>query len=503
MTEQHHDLSNNSEFSSKNSYQQELNQKINEFIDEKVAKTINRMKNSVVGYETDVVPKSSTSSIMDTGTSFSSVYALKEAGILKMITSVDVSAKKTVSLPWCSVLIDRFKADNCGLRFDIVDNSQPVVDQVNQRIQNSKIATSIREIQPATTNGEIRFDCLSQTEFRLLEDPLLSAVVLEKLGFIYPSGLGLKGIFNDPEGVASKIIHDLVDNKSSVTKSLENGVTITLERQGDKDAWKVSASMDGNDIKKEVADQAPNSVCDHFVDRETGIELLNVMQDAGLKFSPSFEEFIITGSSPDFIKRYGGAYTQISRSLAKAIYFNEPLRMSEIFCNGDDSSLSLESLRKFSQLKSRCSPVLMLQNVVSQIIEKSQSNGHNAKEQIRIKEGACFDVVSYYLQAKKLGKLEKITILGNNFLHKHHGKETLINLSEFEYQGITLPKGCLFVYTSENNLAFLRFTPFAFDTRDDMVSAFGTEVIKAEDNEGIKIDATNVIPEPQSTILSQ
>jgi len=32
---------------------------------------------------------------------------------------------------------------------------------------------------------------------------------------------------------------------------------------------------------------------------------------------------------------------------------------------------------------------------------------------------------------------------------------------------------------TDGGLAFLRFTPFMFDNIDDMVSAFGTEVIKS------------------------
>jgi hypothetical protein len=101
---------------------------------------------------------------------------------------------------------------------------------------------------------------------------------------------------------------------------------------------------------------------------------------------------------------------------------------------------------------------------------------------IEVSDGACFDVSTYYCQALRYGQLYLKLINGKAFLLKTHGARTLINLRPIWFNGINLPKGSLFTMTDENEFAFLRLTPFMFDNREDMISAFGTEVIKAEDS---------------------
>ena len=57
----------------------------------------------------------------------------------------------------------------------------------------------------------------------------------------------------------------------------------------------------------------------------------------------------------------------------------------------------------------------------------------------------------------------------------------MINLSPIYFNGIQLPKGSLFTTVNNDEFAFLRLTPLMFDNRQDMVSAFGAEIIKTED----------------------
>lgn len=127
-----------------------------------------------------------------------------------------------------------------------------------------------------------------------------------------------------------------------------------------------------------------------------------------------------------------------------------------------------------------------LQNILIQLLNKDQNDNQPSdivasKDAISINEGACFDVATYYCQAYEYGRLYLKIINGQRFLEKTHGSHTLINLSPIYFNGIQLPKGSLFTTVNNDEFAFLRLTPLMFDNRQDMVSAFGAEIIKTED----------------------
>jgi len=236
----------------------------------------------------------------------------------------------------------------------------------------------------------------------------------------------------------------------------------------------------------EVASGSSTSRCEAFINRPTGKVLLEALDFAQLQFSKDFEAFLLGNQQFNFNDRMGGAYTQISRMLAKILWSGEMQKISAIFLNQDNEPPNFAELKLLAEYPNQDEAFCALQNILIQLLNKDQNDNQPSdivasKDAISINEGACFDVATYYCQAYEYGRLYLKIINGQRFLEKTHGSHTLINLSPIYFNGIQLPKGSLFTTVNNDEFAFLRLTPLMFDNRQDMVSAFGAEIIKAED----------------------
>lgn len=235
----------------------------------------------------------------------------------------------------------------------------------------------------------------------------------------------------------------------------------------------------------EVASGALYSQCEAFINRPTGKVLIEALDYAQLKFSKDFEAFLLNDQQFNFNDRMGGAYTQISRVLAKILWSGDMTKIKAIFIKQNDEAPSVEELSLLAEYPNQDGAVCALQSILMQLLDKDEddrtSDIISSRDAIGINTGACFDVATYYCQAYEYGKLYLKIINGKRFLEKTHGNHTLINLSPIWFNGIELPKGSLFTTVNNDDFAFLRLTPFMFDNRQDMLSAFGTEIIKAED----------------------
>lgn len=246
----------------------------------------------------------------------------------------------------------------------------------------------------------------------------------------------------------------------------------------------------------EVASGASASRCEAFINRPTGKVLIEALDFAQLKFSKNFEAFLTNDQQFDFNDRLGGAYTHISRVLAKILWSGDMTKIKAIFINQNNEAPNFAELKLLAEYPNQDRALCALQNILMQLLEKDR-NDHQPSdivpsgEIISINGGACFDVATYYCQAYRYGKLYLKIINGQRFLEKTHGNHTLINLSPIYFNGIQLPKGSLFTTVNGDEFAFLRLTPFMFDNRQEMVSAFGTEVIKAEDDGGNLLQIIN------------
>lgn len=170
----------------------------------------------------------------------------------------------------------------------------------------------------------------------------------------------------------------------------------------------------------------------------------------------------------------------MTRILAKIIFTGDLDRINSIFMNPKGAPITQEQIAKFVSYQSQDPGFNAFKEVLKQLVENPILDDPRATEEwIQINKGSCFDVTEFWVQAPRQRALEPYQIDGNRFLHKTHGFHTTMNVSPISYKGVTLPRGSLFIRGGDGGLAFLRFTPFMFDNIDDMVSAFGTEVIKS------------------------
>jgi hypothetical protein len=103
-------------------------------------------------------------------------------------------------------------------------------------------------------------------------------------------------------------------------------------------------------------------------------------------------------------------------------------------------------------------------------------------QDISMKDGACFDVATYYIgaaggTAEYPDWLKQANHNGVNMLEKTSGSKTLLTTEPIVFNGVKLPKGALFKRTSDG-YAVLRLTPFSFDNPVDQLAS-GSEVTKA------------------------
>lgn len=124
----------------------------------------------------------------------------------------------------------------------------------------------------------------------------------------------------------------------------------------------------------------------------------------------------------------------------------------------------------------------LLRSILDRDSIMTQSDIPATDQRVSVSAGACFDVYGYYIDAQKIRQLHYTEVNGQPLLEKTHGAHTFINTRPLMFKGVELPKGALFVQADDGNYAFLRLTPFVFDEYNDMVSAFGTEVLEADDN---------------------
>ena len=227
---------------------------------------------------------------------------------------------------------------------------------------------------------------------------------------------------------------------------------------------------------------------------------------------PKIQEEIMKPGSAD---RYGSVYTQITRELAK--WINDPSRfkLSELIVPYDESFSGRnlrgqggsdgydyhpnaetenreEDARKLwtqantQPTSSEAANTLI--NLVNGVLERQQNKDFSSdlavtKTQIRIKDGACFDVLNYYLGAANNvdlnpNYLSKFVAENNvKLLKKTMGSHTFLSTDPIVFNGVKLPKGALFTKT-DDGWALLRLTPFSFDQANDQ-KAFGTEIDKA------------------------
>lgn len=485
-------------------YQEYLQDRLKLHAEARVRGVLNSALDQVQNYSPSLIPAKADGVMRDSAFSLQSLYDLGRADLLTSVASVGIGETETITAPQAVLIVQRLSPTNFGLNFIKAENLAAMRASISDGIKTSPVSRTLGEaVLRYTESGKDKE--LTSGSFRIQDDPLTSAVVLESLNLFgrprplirYDSSISPMEIAEGllTKAFVQKATRDEEGKIASVRLQLDEGVEIILEAVGEPPHesdvlmanWAMRLLADPTPYMMETANQSPGSKCEVFINRATGREFIRALEKSGLRFSANFEDFLITGRSAAFDDRYGGAYSQISRILAKIIHSGDITGLNDVFVSASGNQISSQQLEKLVQFESHDKGVQAFQDILRQILSignKTSSDPSVTSSKISITAGACFDVVSYYAQAQELGKLYNVELFGRSFLGKTHGARTFINTEEFPFNGIILPKGSLFVKGEDGGLAFLRLTPFMFDSRDDMVSAFGTEIIKAERNEG-------------------
>lgn len=435
--------------------------------------------------------------------SFENLYVLRELGLLDNLNQIQKGDKEYIKNSAIEAEISHYSAYGFSLSLFGVENvSEKKQAMIEQLKQGSfwQIFSKLGETHiPGTTNKT------SEHTFKFADDPLLNAVFLARFNLLpraYSADYHLeKHAFM--EWTKENILmacqnHALINEDGSVEKiifTLDDGLELVLLANSDSKVtvnnlfevdWHMTLVSSLEPQMLEVANQSSQSKCEAFINRPTGQALIAALDYAQLRFSKEFELFLIDGKIQDFSDRFGGPYTHLSRLLAKILWSGDMTKIRKIFVNKNNEMPNEAELKLLAQYPNSDNGLCAFQAILMQLIDKTVDDQISdivaTSEAIGVSDGACFDVASYYCQALNYGNLYQKTINNKQFLIKTHGSHTLINLTPIWFNGIELPKGSLFTTVNNDEFAFLRLTPFVFDNRQDMVSAFGTEIIKAENN---------------------
>ena len=439
--------------------------------------------------------------------SFSNLYILEKLALSKQILAMQKNDVTRLQTQDVRVKVERYYTDSFNLTFLDAGGLLAKQETIRKELAEGVFWKIFTQLSQQHNPGTIT--PMSEQTIKLADNPVLNALYFISLNLMSD---GMSDEYNlrnqlreQPledsakalllKAFEKKVVRNQDQTIEKVLFDLATGVKLTffpstqvinLDDLLNVD-WHLAISSSLEDNMLETANQSKSSQCEAFINRSTGAQLIKALEYAKLRFSSEFEEFLIKGESGFFSDRYGGPYTEISRLLAKILWYGDLSKISSIFVNQEKMTPKQEELRALAEYPNQDPGLCALQDILLQLLERDENDRASdieiTKEAIQLSDGACFDVTTYYCQALNDGKLYQKIINGHLFLIKTHGANTLINVKPILFNGLWLPKGSLFISpNNDDQFAFLRLTPFVFDNREDMLAAFGSEIIKAETN---------------------
>lgn len=488
------------------SYHESLWQSVQHYAEEKIRQSLIGWSGIFSDYKPEIFPKE-IGSLRFSGDRFifspEALLELQQLGIFSEIRAVPPGLTQRIDTLEFSVTAQRLDDHRAALWFDI--RSEETYFKLKEKLQSQLTASPLLSALTEAIQRYYKTDLLPTHAFTLRDNPLISAVILDRLGMFGIHGASYPSLDqgSDPQRIINELLQHSFSSEGtlndrqeieSVSWPLDFAITLVIEpvngpvRQDEVlDAlWRFRLQVDTSPYTQELGNQSRNSRCELFIQRETGKEMANALESAGMKFAPDFEEFVITRGS--YADRHGGPYAQISRVLAKIIWSGNLGKINEVFGAASGETLTKQHLESFVAYPAQDHGLQALQNMLQQLMERDSAHPATdplaTESRVHILGGACCDVTEYYVGALQYRQLFPEIIEGKRFVRKTHGAETYINVDEVSFRGITLPRGSLFIKGEDGKLAFLRFTPFMFDSHEDMISTFGTEVVKAERQTG-------------------
>lgn len=446
--------------------------------------------------------------------SFEELYVLKELGLLDVLNNLQKGEQQHIQTDEIDAELKQYSSYGFSLSLFAVKDLDEKKQKLTEQLEQGSFFKTFSQLSEGHKPGTMSKS--TEKFLKLSDNSLLNAVYFSRFNLL-PTGysynhqaekLSLEEWAKSTllQACRKAAIYNEKHEILKITFVLAKGVELSLLPIGDSIAnddnlldidWQlaINSSLEPNML--EVANQSYDSRCEAFINRPTGETLIEALDFAQLKFSKDFELFLIEGRSQEFSDRFGGPYTQISRILAKILWSGDMSKIKSIFVNQKNEMPDVKELRLLAEYPNQDNALCALQAILMQLIDKTvddQSSDITAtSDSIGVKDGACFDVTSYFCQAFQCGNLYQKIINGKRFFIKTCGSHTLINLTPIWFNGIELPKGSLFTTVNNDEFAFLRLTPFMFDNREDMLSAFGTEIIKAEEGGDNVLSVVNYI----------
>ncbi len=397
-------------------------------------------------------------------------------------------------------------------------------DLVSRRFANSPGHAELHKIHSLLADTVDVPQEVSTSPFDPDQDPMASLAFLVDVGLLNSPYSLTKDLASGktPSEIRDGLLATVPEHRAVITETEDKriytwgiGVVKQLTIDNKTGTYSFSVKQDPAANYPEQANQSSHTEIP-FIDTECASELCGLLDASGLMFHPSFQAKMMDLKQAD---RYGSIYTEISRKIAKWINRPEGLTLSSLFvpANPEYTGIKLaekmkfdtemavyqyqdsigdvnneEDVRKLWQAANR-SVKGEAANVLVDMINGSLDRGDNPDSDlevtghdVKIRDGACFDVIAYYLGAAThpFGKagLVKTTVNEVDLLEKTYGSPTFLSTVPIVFNGVKLPKGSLFT-KNEDGWAFLRTTVFAFDEPADQIAVAGSEMAKALANQ--------------------
>lgn len=286
-------------------------------------------------------------------------------------------------------------------------------------------------------------------------------------------------------------------------------------------SYQLSVSVDPATHYLETPNQAHGIKSVPFIETECASNLCRQLDEVGLMFHPKFQFEMMSTADAD---RYGNVYTDMSREVAKWINNPDRTYLSKLFSPIDDEYQGGSLLDHAKQWGARAEDISQqydytTDNPAAREASVRQRWGKRGRTpsgeaastllalvdgalnrpvnqplsselpvtsgEISIRNGACFDVSTYYVSAAAMFRVNKVVVGGVELLEKTMGSHTYMTTRVTEFNGVALPKGSL-LSRADDGWAFLRLTPFTFDSDADQL-AFGSELAKTRENEVVAL----------------
>lgn len=379
---------------------------------------------------------------------------------------------------------------------------------VTKRYQESPAHRAVHDMV-GSFNGDYQSmpSHLVSEPFEATADPLASLIFLHDIGLANTTYV-IRDVM-DGKDVTEVLQHTMQQVAQNPEKILTNDDDMTLFRWGREaksllkvnkhtGEWTFSMSVFPEDAYPEIANQTSDIVSEPFIETACARDLASWLEAHDLTFSDQLSDEMVRIGDAD---RYGAVYTQMTREVAKWIMSEDRISVGALFKAQGESDLDEDAQEVLIREKFESAdldsldmsePARILLAMAQQAVRsprlKNLSDLPVAHGDIKLRDSSCFDVAAYYVGAADLTQagvqtgLVKTDIETEDgrtltLLDKLHGGKTTLSTQPLTFNGVDVPKGSLFMRQEDGSYAFLRLTPFTFDSPEDQ-RAFGSEMDK-------------------------